>query len=332
MDEKIKISLPKTTLNVLKKDCVDFLILKENGKPNMNAFVNTLILNFYEAFSASEETLHQDLKNAISIVPDYYKDKVLNNVLKILTKKSEEDVDKKNTATLSFKPTKISQTAVMHIEQVAIQNESISSFYRRMFNAYASKTKNEREKIIHIETFLALQRAIKLGVQACIKLDKNHILNELSVYSIVPAKDELFNYILGYAPSNNVTVRLAKIKSVSLLSSTISIPTENKALLDRQIACAPQYPMYKSDKHLIKVELTDAGIKLFEKIYLYRPNPIAIEGNVYTFDCSASQALYYFERFGNNALIISPKKLGIDMRNYHYFALKKYNSFYKERI
>ena len=26
------------------------------------------------------------------------------------------------------------------------------------------------------------------------------------------------------------------------------------------------------------------------------------------------------------------KKLGIDMRNYHYFALKKYNSFYKARI
>ena len=88
MDEKIKVILPQTTLNVLKKDCVDFLILKENGKPNMNAFVNTLILNFYEAFSASEETLHQDLKNAISIVPDYYKDKVLNNVLKILTKKN----------------------------------------------------------------------------------------------------------------------------------------------------------------------------------------------------------------------------------------------------
>ena len=61
MDEKIKISLPKNTLNVLKKDCVDFLVLKENGTPNMNAFINTLILNFYESFSSSEETLHQDL-------------------------------------------------------------------------------------------------------------------------------------------------------------------------------------------------------------------------------------------------------------------------------
>lgn len=332
MDEKIKVSLPLSTLNILKKDCVDFLIVKENGKPNMNAFINTLIVNFYETFSNSEETLHQDLKKAIEVVPEYYKEKVFNNVLKILTKKSEEADDKKNTVTLSFKPTKISQTAVMHVEQVAVQNESISSFYRRMFNAYVSKTKNEREKIIHKEVLLVLQKAVKLGVQVCIKLDKNRIINGLSVYSIAPAKDELFNYVLGYQPSNNVTVRLAKIKSISLLSSEISIPEENKTLLDRQIACAPQYPMYKTDKHLIKVELTKEGIKLFNKIYLYRPTPIAIEDNVYTFDCSASQALYYFERFGNNALITAPKKLGIDMRNYHYFALKKYNTFYKERI
>ena len=127
-------------------------------------------------------------------------------------------------------------------------------------------------------------------------------------------------------------IRLAKIKTITLLSTPISIPEENKALLDRQIACAPQYPMFKSDRHLIKVELTDKGKRLFERIYLYRPTPVSIEGNVYTFNCSAGQVLYYFERFGNNALITSPRKLGIDMRNYHYFALKKYNDYYKSRI
>ena len=331
MDEKIKVSLPQNTLNILRKDCTDFLILKENGKPNMNAFINTLIVNFYEAFSVNEEIFHQDLKNAISVVPEYYKEKVFSNVLKILTKKSEESLEKKNTVTFSFKPTKNSQTAVMHIEQVAVQNESISSFYRRMFNDYISKPKNEREKIIHKENYEILQKAIKLNVQVCMQLKSGMIHNNFSAYSIAQSKDELFNYVLGVG-ANNITVRLAKIKSISLLSNTINIPLENKALLDRQIACAPQYPMYKTDKYPIKVELTDAGVKLFEKIYLYRPTPTIVEGNVYTFDCSQAQVLYYFERFGNNALITSPKKLGIQMRNYHYFALKRYNAFYKERI
>lgn len=331
MEEKIKISLSKNTLEILKKDCADFLILKENGKPNMNAFINTLIINFYESFSSSEKSLHEDLKEAMSIIPDYYKNKVFDNVIKVLTKKVDVD-NKKNSTTLSFKPTKMSEKAIFHIQQVVLQSESISSFYRRMFNAYAIKTKNEREKIIHKENYELLQESLKLGVQVLVKLTSNKVVNNLNVYAICSAKDELFNYVLGYNIPNNSTVRLAKIKSVTLLSTPISIPEENVALLDRQIACAPQYPMFKSDKNLIKVELTDTGVKLFEKIYLYRPTPISIVGNVYTFDCSAAQALYYFERFGNNALIISPRKLGIDMRNYHYFALKKYNSFYKERI
>ena len=331
MEEKIKISLSKNTLSVLKKDCADFLILKADGKPNMNAFINTLIVNFYENFSASEQSLHEDLKQAISIVPDYYKVKVFDNVVKVLTKKTDEDVAKNETTTLSFKPTKASEKAIFYIEKVILQSESISSFYRRMFNAYVRKTKTEREKIIHKESYNILQQALKLGVQVIVQLEKGKAIKHLSPYSICPAKDELFNYVLGY-DVNNVTLRLAKIKSVTLLSMPIDIPVENKELLDRQIACAPQYPMFRSDKHPITVELTDMGVKLFERIYLYRPTPVSIEGNVYTFDCSAAQALYYFERFGNNALITSPKKLGIDMRDYHYFALKKYNSFYKERI
>lgn len=69
--------------------------------------------------------------------------------------------------------------------------------------------------------------------------------------------------------------------------------------------------------------------KLFNKIYLYRPTPIKIEGDIYTFNCSANQLLYYFERFGDSAAYPIAKKLGIFIRNYYYFALKKYRSIYK---
>ena len=62
MEEKIKISLPKTLLELLKKDCQDFKILKDDNKTNMNLFINTLIANFYEEFSAHEEQLHEDMK------------------------------------------------------------------------------------------------------------------------------------------------------------------------------------------------------------------------------------------------------------------------------
>ena len=86
--------------------------------------------------------------------------------------------------------------------------------------------------------------------------------------------------------------------------------------------------MYDSDNELIKVKLTEKGKDLFKRIYLYRSEPVEINDNIYTFNCSANQLLYYFERFGDNALILSPKKLGIYMRDYYYFAYKKYKKLY----
>lgn len=42
MEEKIKVSLAKETLELLKKDCGDFKILKADGSPNFNSFINLL--------------------------------------------------------------------------------------------------------------------------------------------------------------------------------------------------------------------------------------------------------------------------------------------------
>ena len=329
MEEKIKVSLPRETLELLKKDCEDFKVTKPDGAPNMNAFINTLIANFYESFSASEESLHDDVRRALADVADRYKEKVFEDIVKIFAKRTEQTGEKKDTATFSFKPTKVSDKATTYIENVLLSSESLSSFYRRMFLAYAQKRKNEREKIIYSDNFQALQKAIKKGVKACIGFKTGEVWTDMTVYAVAPAKDELFNYALIYTGRTNMTVRLASIKSVSLLSQKAEISDASRALFDRQIACAAQYPMYNTDDEPIKVQLTDKGKKLFNKIYLYRPTPVSIEGDVYTFNCSANQLLYYFERFGDKALILSPKRLGIFMRNYYHFALKKYRALYK---
>ncbi len=331
MEEKIKVSLPKQTLLLLKKDCEDFKILKENGESNFNAFINTLIVNFYEEFSSSEERLHDEIKEALFCVPEQYKMRAFEGIVKVLSKRGvDEEKTKKESATLSFKPTKQSQREISFIENVLIKNEAISSFYRRLFIRYSKKPKNDREKIIHKENFELLNKAISKGVQACVVLKTGHVYNNLSLYALASSRDELFNYLLSYSDKDNHTVRLASISSVSLLSSKAVIPQKNIELFKKQLENGVQYPFYPSDDEPIKVELSERGKKLFQKIYLYRPIPQKIEGNIYYFNCSANQALYYFERFGDSALILSPKKLGIAMRNYHYYALKKYREKYKK--
>ncbi|MDE7464202.1 MAG: hypothetical protein K2M48_04140 [Clostridiales bacterium] len=328
MNEKIKISLSKSTLDMLKKDCEDFRFMKNDGTPNMNAFINTLIANYYETFTANEEHIHDEIQNAISILPDFYKDKVMPSIVNLFAKQSYPISDKHNSTTFAFKPTKISDKAITYIETMLSTNESISSFYRRMFISYTQMTKNEREKLLYKENYELLQKAIKKGVQVCIALQSNEVLKNASVFSVSPAKDELFNYVLVYG-EKNITLRLSSVRSVSLLSLKSYIPEKNSELFARQVACAAQYPMYSTDDEPIKVQLTEKGKKLFGKIYLYRPTPISIDGDIYTFNCSANQLLYYFERFGDSALILSPKRLGIFMRNYYHFAVKKYRSIYK---
>ena len=327
MDEKIKISASKSVYELLKKDCEDFKITKPDGSPNMNAFLNGIVSNYYEEFSGAEEKLRDEVRKAVEMVPDRYRESVFLNTLKILTKK-QSDSDNKQSEVFAFKPTRNAEKAVIYIETLLLQNESLSSYYRRLFTAYSRKTKNEREKILFKENYTLLMKAVKKGVKVCISFANDNVIKGASVYTVCAAKEELFNYVLFYNGKQNVTARLASVKTVALLAEKSEIPEDNVALFKRQVECAPQYPMYNTDREPIKVQLTEKGKELFKKIYLYRPTPVGVEGDIYTFNCSANQLLYYFERFGDSAIILSPKKLGIFMRNYYYFAYKKYKTLY----
>ena len=328
MTEKIKVSIPQSTADLLAKDCADFRVCKADGSPNMNAFLNTLLVNFYEEFAGLEEKIHDRIRNALSAVPEYYRETAFLNTVKVFTQKETFEQEHTRSKILSFKPSKYAEKATLYIDKILLQNESLSSFYRRLFLAYAKKTKNEREKILHRENYTLLQKSVKKKVRVCLALQSGEIFKAASVYALSASKDELFNYVLLCSEKQNITLRLSSVRSVSLLPSKSEIPEQNRALFDRQIACSVQYPMYNTDKNPIRIQMSEKGKKLFEKIYLYRPAPVCTEGDIYTFDCSANQVLYYFERFGENALILSPKKLGIFMRNYYYFSYKKYKTLY----
>lgn len=327
--EKIKISVPEKIYELLRRDAKDFRILKPSGEENLNAFLNNLVVNFYEEFTANEESLREKVKNALSKIPEKYAKEAFAQVMNAFVKQDKVEGYGKSVA-LSFKPTKVSESVTIYIENVLLKNEALSSFYRRMFIEYAKKLKNEREKIIHKQNYELLLNAIKDGMMVCLSLDSGEVFTHASIYDVASSKDELYNYVLYYCDKGNKTVRLAKIKTVSLLSQNAKIPQVSQEMFARQVKVGAQYPIYSTDDEPIKVQLSPKGKSMFDKIYLYRPTPICIEGDVYTFDCSANQALYYFERFGSEALILSPKRLGIFMRNYYHYALKKYRTLYKK--
>ena len=269
MYDKIKISIPESIVNLLKKDAMDFRIIKPKGDINMNAFLNTLVMNYYEVFAADEKEWREKLEKALSGIPQQFSDTAYREVIKAMRNRQKDTCEGKNIA-LAFKPTKTSERVAIYIEEALLDNESLSSFYRRMFLSYAQKNKTEREKIIHKENYELLIRAASTGFSVCVVLETDEIYPDTAVYTVAPAKDEYFNYALLYSQKKNRTVRLSKIRSVSLLPKKQEIPDANIILFARQVKCGAQYPMYSTDSEPIRVQLSNKGKKLFEKIYLYR--------------------------------------------------------------
>ena len=100
---------------------------------------------------------------------------------------------------------------------------------------------------------------------------------------------------------------------------------------NKQIKYGVQYNVSKKEILPVKIKLTPQGIKLYEKIYLYRPEYDSHEGDIYTFLGPYEQILHYFKRFGDDAIILEPENLRIAMRNFYYFANKAYKLIEKPK-
>ena len=332
MEEKIKISIPSFTKDILLKDCANFSFYKDENTINKNLFINTLIVNYYEKFSNDEKEFHDELASVLIDNMPTYKEEVLEGIIKVLSKRNKIDNKENKTVSLSFKPTKISSKTIEYINNILITNESISSYYRRLLTSYVHKPMNERELIIFNDIYKTLLDSINKKQKVCIFLNNKVIYKDVSVYAIEASKDELFNYVLFVDSKNtNHTIRINKIRNVTLSLKKSEISEDSKALFDKQIRVGVQYPTIKGENETIIIKLTNEGKSLFKKLYLYRPVPIKIEGDLYYFDCSYQQANQYFRRFGKNAIVIAPAKLGISIKQYFKSANKEYrNIFYKD--
>ncbi len=325
MEEKIKVTLDSNTYNILLKDCENFLFYKGENDINRNLFINTLINNYYEEFLTINDKFRTDILNVLKNVSGNEKEEMYNKIVKLVDKRNTYfDSGKKSTSFL-FKPTKLSSKSIDFILNNLVNSESISSYFRRLFTSYAYKIQPEREKIIFKQNYTLLNKSISNNLKVFISLTTGAIIKEASIYAISSSKDELFNYVLFTNDKEmHYTVRLAKIKDVTLLPIKRLISQETEEIFKKQIKYGIQYKISKCENEEIKVKLTPKGKELFKKIYLYRPHYDKIEDNIYYFSCSYAQVEQYFKRFGENAIVLSPSKIVASLKNYYYFANKVY--------
>lgn len=324
--EKIKISIPKYTYEILTKDCELFEILKTDGTLNKNEFLNTLIKNYYQEFTATNTELKSAISKSLSkyhSFDEFDQNDLSNDIISIINKFNNKYYDNKDTITISVKPTRSTTRIFTYIQDNIIQNQSISSFYRDLFNSYVSLVQTKRERIIFKETVDTINEAIESNRQVYFHTAKSKNAITASVYCIANSKEELFNYVLTESKGKITSYRLSRIKDIALVNEVRTIEKSNKEIYDKLIDYGPQY-IISNKEEKVKIQLTPEGEKLYQKIYLYRPKYIEKDGNIYTFDCSYNQILFYFARLGKEAVILEPKTLRTKMRFAHKDAYVAY--------
>lgn len=322
MEEKIKFTISKKTYNTILQDCESFRFLKNENEINRNLFYNTLIKNYYEQFNQIEIKLKEELLKQI----DKYKipdpDEFIDNILSTITKKpvlKEED-----SITINLKATKLSEQAINFIHENLLKNTSISNYYRKLFESYTNLLQSDRERILYQDIYNELVESITNNARVTLLMKDGTKIKDASIFIVDASKEKLFNYVLLVSDDTPQTHRLAKIKTVIPSLKERIIPKNIQKLFEKQVTLGIPFPIYSLKESQVLVKLTEDGQKLFRKLNISRPTPVKIEKDIYYFNCSHSQIIYYFKFFGPDAMILSPKKLANHFHKFYHQSDEKY--------
>ena len=327
MTEKYKIYLSDDTRSRLLNDAELFEFTKNDESVNLNAFLKTLIVNYFDRYRHdSEHLLSGIMQDLTAITAISVKDAALlaDKIISTYIKKDSLD-DSKNSA-LTLTVSGPSYEILKIIENNMLKDTSLSRYLKDMFNAYLSIPRSEREGIIFKDTYEDITRALKehriLSFTNTTTGDEKAYLVE--PYIIAPSKEEQCNYLLCKDRKTRKprTFRISRLRSVFVTPDTFPVdPDTQKELREKAI----RSPHSVSLTVQAVVRLNPYGVKKFKAITKNRPIVSKIEGDLYYFDWPELQLEEYFKRFGKDAIVIEPASLKEKIKKFYYYGLKEYN-------
>ena len=317
MEEKIKINISPMTMEILSNDMEKFSFSK-NNKLQQNAFLNILINNYYQEFIKTKENQINLIEN---VLRDCDKDSksLAALIAEKLSKNDTKDL-KPFSVTLNFKPSHIASSAIEYICYYCLKDYSLSEFLRMLLVSYTRLHPLVREKIIFKDFVESINQSIKKGVNIIYRLKENSSLKQGRPIVMVNSKEELFNYVILKKDDAIISVKLSNFKYINLIKEHYDLSQKDLDIVEKMQTNNPSF-LYQGNEEEIHVKLTYEGEKMYLSHYIHRPPYLRKENGNYYFNCSYFQAYIYFQRFGKEAIIISPKSLQ-----------KKLLSFYQKAV
>ncbi|SEA79368.1 WYL domain-containing protein [Oribacterium sp. KHPX15] len=327
MTEKYKIYLSEDTRTRLINDAELFEFTKKDGSVNLNAFIKTLIVNYFDQYRHDSEHLLLNITNDLkSMTSMTGKDAELLAEKIISTYVKPDDRHSTKNIALSLTVSGSSYGIIRIIENNLLKDTSLSQYLKDMFKSYLSIPRSEREAIIFKDTYDDIKRALK---EHRIMSFTNTTSGEeqsyfVEPYVIAPSKEEQCNYLLcnDKAIQKPRTFRISRLRSVFVTKDTFSIDDGILKELREKAIRSPH--SVSPDVHAV-VRLTEFGIKKFKVVTKNRPIVSKTEGDLYHFDWPELQLEEYFKRFGRDALVLEPETLKERIRKYYYYGLREYS-------
>ena len=327
MTEKYKIYLSENTRSRLINDAELFDFTKKDETVNLNAFLKTLIVNYFDRYRKDSEELLSNIKQDLaSVTPISDQDAVILADRIINTYIKTDNLPKSKNSALTLTVSGSSYGILKIIENNMLRETSLSQYLKDMFHSYLAIPRSERETIIFKDTYEDITRALEkhkvLSFTTTTSGDEQVYLVE--PYVIAPSKEEQCNYLLckDRASRKPRTFRISRLRSVFVTTDTFPVdPDTQKELREKAI----RSPHSVSIPIRAVVRLNKYGVKKFKVITKNRPLVSKIEGDLYYFDWPELQLEEYFKRFGKDAIVIEPASLKERIKKFYYYGLREYS-------
>lgn len=331
MTEKYKIYLPEEMKARLLNDAELFDFIKKDGSVNLNAFLKTLLVNYFDQYRETKanllDTILSDL-SAFSSISSEDANAIAGKIINTYMYYSEFKPGRNAAITLTVSGASLE--VMRTIENNMLTQVSLSQYINDLFSAYLAISRKDREKIIFKDTFDKLNSAIsKNSILTFSSTSTPELVFTIRPYLIASSKDEQCNYLLCTDHISGLprTFRISRIFSLYTSPNKFT-PDENIKRELQEIAI--RSPQTASKSVEAKVYLTDRGMKNFHVITKNRPDVLRKDGNTLYFNWPKKQLEDYFKRFGKDALILAPEESHQAMKSFYKKAFDVYNKNTKD--
>ena len=200
--------------------------------------------------------------------------------------------------------------------------ETESEYWRNIFFTYINNLRYKREEILFENKFKDIREGIK--AEKKIKIKYHKYIRLVNPYFIKVSDSENRSYLFCYCEKNNDyrNYRISEIEEIWLTNEKNEI--KDKKYIDD---VRKNFDPFLSYKNRVKVEFTEKGIELYEKVLANRPRLIEEKDGIYTFECDNKLAMIYFAQFYSKVKILEPEELKTILKK----ELKKTIEIYEDK-